>query len=93
MILWVSQDKWHKSMTFGIPLSTSGYFKDRHNEIVEIAHCTFFDKQYEKPMRAIVSQATRADGNVLRAKHKIGQIVDTTIRTNIENKLWEWLFS
>lgn len=79
-------------MTFGIPLSSTRYYSDGHNEAIAIDHCLFFDKKYEKPMRAILSQATRADGNVLIAKHKVGQITDMTIKINIENKLLNWLF-
>ncbi len=92
MILWIDKSKWYSSMTFGIPLSTSRFFTDNHNEAISIAHCVFLDKKYEKPMRAVLSQATRADGNVLLAKHKVGQVTDLAIRANIENKLLNWLF-
>ncbi|MCR4330222.1 MAG: hypothetical protein NUV65_06795 [Candidatus Roizmanbacteria bacterium] len=92
MILWIDKIRWYDSMTFGIPLSTSDFFSDTHNQEIKIEHCIFFDKRYESPMRAVLAQATRTDGNVLLAKHKVGHIADSTIKTQIEEKLWVWLF-
>lgn len=92
MILWIDQSNWYKSMAFGIPLSTTGYFTDSHNQAIKLSDCIFFEKRYEKPMRAILCQATRADGCVIERKHLVGKLTNQVIRNNIENKLFTWLF-
>ena len=92
MILWIDQLNWYNSMTFGIPLSTTKYYTDSFNQAIAISDCVFWNKLFEKPMRAILCQATRADGNVLQAKHRIGQVADRVVRRNIEDKLFKWLF-
>ena len=93
MILWISQNGWYKSMTFGIPLSTSGFYSDNNNQAIAVSDCIFSDKAYEKPMRAILCQATRTDGNVIQTKHLVGQVTDQVVRKAIEDKLFAWLWA
>ncbi len=97
MILWINQTGWYQSMTFGIPLSTTigkyQYVSDNLNQIIDISDCVFFDKAYEKPMRAVICQATRADGNVIQSKHFIGKVTDEALKKQIEDKLFAWLFT
>lgn len=92
LILWVNQDKWFNSMAFGIPLSTSGFYSDTFNHAIKIEDCTFFQKDKEKPMRALIFQATRVDGNVLHSKTLIGKLSSSKVKSEIENKLLEWIF-
>ena len=92
MILWISQKGWYKSMTFGIPLSTTGFYSDNNNQEIKISDCLFLDKGFEKPMRAVLCQATRADGNVIQTKHVIGKITDEVLKKTIEDKLFAWLW-
>jgi len=92
MILWITQKNWYNSMAFGIPLSASRYITDNLNQTVKISDCLFFDKNYEKPMTAILCQATRVDGNIFESKHLVGQITNESVKTNIQNKLFAWLF-
>jgi hypothetical protein len=93
MILWIGQTGWYRSMTFGIPLSTTNYYSDRLNHAIAISNCMFIDKSYEKPMRAVLCQATRADGCVIETKHLVGKITDNVVKQQIEDKLFNWLFS
>lgn len=93
MILWIDKSNWYKSMTFGIPLSTSDFHSDKWNHAINISDCLFFDSKYEKPMRAVICQATRADGNVVSDRTLVGKITDQVTRLKIENKLLDWLFA
>ncbi|MDP3764566.1 MAG: hypothetical protein Q8Q95_03010 [bacterium] len=93
-ILWLDQVSWFKSMAFAIPLSKSGMIEDRFNEIIKISDYTFLhsDITYRVPMRAVICQATRIDGNVLSQNKLIGKITDTNLMNKIENKLLNWVF-
>lgn len=80
-------------MTFGIPLSTSDFHSDNWNHAINISDCLFTDTKYERPMRAIICQATRADGNVISDKAFIGKVTNEVTKSQIENKMLAWLFS
>lgn len=92
MILWIGKTSWYRSMTFGIPLSSSYYISDNLNEMLDINMCIFHDRKYERVMRAVICQSTRVDGNVLRNKDRVGVVNDVLIRKRIEDKLFQWLF-
>ncbi len=81
-------------MTFGIPLSSSSLVDDSHNQCIYLPEYAFVhaDPRYNIPMRAIISQATRVDGNVFNQARLIGNITDLSVRGKIENKLFDWLF-
>lgn len=68
--------------------------EDRFNEIVKINDYTFLhrDITYKVPMRAIICQATRIDGNALSQNKLIGKITDVNLMSKIENKLSNWIF-
>ncbi len=94
VIIWIDQSRWYQSMAFAIPLSASSLLNDSFNHIILLEHYTFEHKDttYNKPMRAIIHQATRIDGNVLSQDKFIGRITDKFLQNTIENKLLEWLF-
>lgn len=94
IIVWLDQRLWHKSMAFGIPLSLTNIIEDPYNHMVLLQHYLFShtDKTYNQPMRAIIHQATRIDGNTLNKDKIIGTITDKITQDAIENKLLDWLF-
>jgi hypothetical protein len=94
ILLWIDKDNWSQSMAFAIPLSTSRLSEDKRNEIIFLNDFRFThkDQKYYKPMRAIISQSTRVDGNVLKERNIIGRVIDKTKQSKIENKLLDWLF-
>lgn len=94
ILLWVGQTKWHESMTFAIPLSASNLINDTHNAIIYLPDYAFLhsDQKYHRPMRAVIHQATRIDGNVLNSKKLIGKITNQILQDQIDNKLLNWLF-
>lgn len=94
IILWIDKIHWFKSMTFGIPLSASKMYDDRYNQIILLSDYTFVhsNNNYHKPMRAVVHQATRFDGNVFRGDMLVGKINNTVIQKKIEDKLLDWLW-
>lgn len=95
IILWLDQDEWFKSMSFGIPLSkTNPAMSDRLNQSILLPHYVFLHKdvKYRQPMRAVISQATRVAGNTFGKQEVIGRITDEIIKEQIETKLFEWIF-
>lgn len=94
VILWKSQSSWHESMSFGIPLSASRLTEDMFNEVISLSDYTYLNKnpKYQKPMRAVITQSSRIDGNLLTEKMLIGKLTNQTIQSKIENKLLSWLF-
>lgn len=96
VILWIDQVDWYQSMAFAIPLSaTNPYTQDLYNEPILLTHYSFLhtDSQYKKPMRAVIHQSTRIDGNVLDKTKIIGKITDTVVQGKIENKMLKWIFN
>lgn len=92
MILWIDKSAWYKSMCFGIPLSTTQYYSDKYNHGILIDDCIFENPNFSKPHRAVISQATRADGNAFQSTSRIGCINNRMVQDEIEKKLLEWVF-
>lgn len=94
ILLWIAQARWHESMAFAIPLSSSNLINNIYNQIIYLPDYAFLhsDPNYKRPMRAVIHQATRIDGNVLNTNRLIGKIVNLTLQSEIENKLLNWLF-
>lgn len=95
IVLWLDQKNWFKSMAFAIPVSTTDVLQqDAFNHVVKLENYSFThsDKKYHQPMRAIVHQATRIDGNVLDTNKLIGKITDVITQQQIEEKLLNWIF-
>jgi hypothetical protein len=94
VLLWIDQSNWYESMTFGIPLSSGRIFENKYNYPVLLTDYTFLhsDGIYNKPMRAVIHQATRIDGNVFRNNMLIGRINNAVVQQNIENRLLDWLW-
>ena len=94
VILWIDQIHWFQSMAFAIPLSKSGMYENKFNEIIKIENYMFLhnDTSYKTPMRAIVCQATRIDGCVISTNRLLGKITDIVLKNKIENKLFNWIF-
>lgn len=93
ILLWIDQSNWFQSMTFGIPLSAKIY-EDKYSHPILLNDYVFLhsDAIYHKPMRAVIHQATRVDGNVFRNDMLIGKINNSVVQYNIENKLFEWIW-
>lgn len=93
IILWLDQTDWFDSMAFAIPLSASKIGNDKYNQVIALNDFLFLhsDKKYERPMRAMIHQATRIDGNVLNRQRLIGKVNNSVLQIQIENKLREWL--
>jgi hypothetical protein len=83
-------------MSFGIPLSSKNLLSnDSFNQLILRDDYTFIhpNQKYKIPMRAVIHQATRIDGNVLNKKWLLGKITNNKIQEIIENKLLNWIFS
>lgn len=95
IILWLDQTFWSQSMAFGIPLSKAKFYSDKVNEGIKLSDYQFLHKNpvYNVPMRAIICQATRIDGNVLSSNRIIGKITSSVSKRSIENKLLDWIFA
>lgn len=95
IILWHDQLKWFRSMTFGIPLSTSRLENDSLNQVVYLSDYQYLfpDNKFQNPMRAIICQASRLDGSALKTNMLIGKLTNSVVQTEIEDKLFSWLFS
>ena len=91
-ILWTNQYDWYNSMAFCIPLSSSRFLFDKMLHGIKIEDCIFYDKSYERPMTAIICQATRVDIKAFDYKPTIAKIVDTLVQEYIEDKLLNWIF-
>lgn len=95
VLLWIDKLNWFESMAFAIPLSTTNsMLENKFNEPISIADYKFIhkDKKYERPMRAMIHQSTRIDGNTLLINEVIGILIDNVKRGKIENKLLNWIF-
>lgn len=94
IILWLDKIFWSQSMAFGIPLSKTNMYSDKFNQIIKLPEYQFThnDLNYKIPMRAVICQSTRIDGNVLQKGSIIGRITDSVLQKNIENKLLNWIF-
>lgn len=94
IILWLDNDYWIESMAFGIPLSSNKIYSNKHNQKILLTDYVFShkDSRYERPMRALIHQATRIDGCVLSKSKIIGTITNSVVKDEIENKLFEWIF-
>jgi len=94
VILWIDQEGWFNSMAFAIPLNKSRIYEDNFNEILLLRDYNFIhsNNNYETPMRAVIHQATRVDGNVLKNKNIIGQVTNKVKQKSIESKLFNWIF-
>lgn len=82
-------------MAFGIPISTTQpLIENKCNQPILLEHYLFLhqDKTYLRPMRAMIHQATRIDGNALSGKKLIGAINDKIVQEKIQTKLFDWLF-
>lgn len=94
ILLWIDQSNWFESMTFGIPLSSVKIYENKYNFPVLLTDYVFLHSNgsYNKPMRAVIHQATRIDGNVFRDDMLIGKVNNVVVQQNIENKLFNWLW-
>ena len=94
ILLWIDKENWFESMTFGIPLSVSKIYENDYNQPIYLSDYTFLhnDRIYHRPMRALIHQATRVDGNVFKQDKIIGKISNNVIKQKIENKLFKWLW-
>ncbi len=94
VLLWLDQSRWYQSMSFAIPLSTSSLRDDLYNKIIRLEDYVFTSDnlKYHQPMRAMIHQATRIDGNVLHASRMIGRVINNTLQKEIEEKLFNWIF-
>lgn len=96
IILWIDQDSWYKSMAFGIPLTRSNpATEDKYNQPIFLPSYSYIykDAKYHAPMRAVITHATRVDGNVFHSRNLIGRITDTLVQRKLDNKMLDWLFS
>lgn len=94
ILLWIDKYDWFQSMTFAIPLSASRVVEDNYNEPILLEDYTFIhkDEKYHRPMRAIIHQSTRIDGNVLNEHRVIGRLINEVRMKKIEDKLFNWVF-
>jgi hypothetical protein len=95
VLLWIDKLNWFESMAFAIPLSTTNsMLENKFNEPIEIKDFNFIhtNKDYFRPMRAMIHQSTRIDGNALPSNEIIGKVTDNVKKEKIENKLFSWIF-
>lgn len=95
IIIWIDQSRWFQNISFAIPLNSSQLFENNYNHIIHLGDYIFShsDRKYQRPMRAIIHQATRVDGNTLSRNLHIGKITNTKVQKQIEDKLFNWIFS
>jgi hypothetical protein len=95
ILLWIDKHNWRESMSFAIPLSSSKLADNDYNEIIYLEDYSFVhkDEKFHRPMRAMIHQATRIDGNVLNSEKVIGRLTNTVKMKRIEDKLFNWIFS
>jgi len=93
VLIWLNQLNWHKSMTFGIPLSRT-YKPDLFNILIKPEHCDFFisSPDIEIARTVAINQATRFSGNTINFSEVFARITDKLIQEDIQNKLNNWLF-
>lgn len=94
VLLWIGQDRWFQSMSFGIPLSTTNIHEGKYEHPIYLNHYQFLHRKKErnKPMRVMITQATRIDGMALKKSELIGKLNDIITQRQIENKLMDWIF-
>jgi hypothetical protein len=94
VLLWIDKYNWRESMAFAIPLSKTNIMENDYNEPIYLPDYDFIhkDKKFNLPMRAMIHQATRIDGNVLKGDKIIGKLTDTVKMHKIEEKLFNWIF-
>jgi hypothetical protein len=95
VILWTGKKDWFESMAFAIPLSTTGLVEGDYRSILLLEDYLFShkDNKYNQPMKVLINQATRIDGNVLSSKKIIGKVTNEKKRAEIEEKLINWIFN
>ena len=85
VLLWIEKLDWFQSMAFAIPLSTTNsMLEDKFNEPIEIKDFNFIhtNEDYLRPMRAMIHQSTRIDGNALPSNEIIGKVTDNIKKKN-----------
>lgn len=94
ILLWIGQDRWFQSMTFGIPLSKTHIHEAKYEHPIYLNQYQFLHTNQNKkmPMRAMITQATRIDGTTLKKSELIGKLTDILVQKEIENKLMGWIF-
>lgn len=92
LLLWIPQINWYNSMSFGIPLSATGFYTDNCNQVINISDCVYLDITQEIPRRAMIAQATRIDIGTFFSFPKKGMVTDIVVQQTIEDKLFNWLF-
>lgn len=94
VLLWLDKSKWFESMAFAVPLSTARIYENNFNEPIYLKDYAFShsNSTRHRPMRAVIHQATRIDGNVLLTRERIGRLTDTVVQRKIEDKLIDWIF-
>lgn len=93
VLIWIDQLNWHKSMAFGIPLS-SIYKPDLFEVLIKPEDCNFLNISQDIVIAraAIINQATRFSGNTINIAKVFGRLIDLVKQEEIHNKLNEWLF-
>ena len=94
ILLWIDKYDWFQSMSFAIPISSSKILENNYNEPILLEDFIFIHKNkiYYRPMRAIIHQATRIDGNILSRNKIIGRLTNEVRMKKIEEKLFNWIF-
>lgn len=95
IILWSNQKYWKESMAFGIPLSkTNPIVENDFNQPILMDDYSYLysNEKYHNPMRALIHQSTRIDGNVLSQHWLLGEITNDIVKQKIDNKLFNWIF-
>jgi hypothetical protein len=93
VLIWIDQLNWHKSIAFGIPLS-SIYKPDLFNVLIKPEECNFLDTTPNIVIArtASISQATRFSANTINITKVFGRLTNSVKQEEINNKLNEWLF-
>lgn len=93
VLIWIDQLNWHKSIAFGIPLS-SIYKPDLFNVLIKPEDCNFLNPLPDIVIArtASINLATRFSGNTINITKVFGILTDLAIQEKINNKLNEWLF-
>jgi hypothetical protein len=93
-ILWIDQDRWVGGMSFAIPVSSSRFYSNDHNEQISLSQITYSTSNInlQRPIRAVIYQATRIDGGAFNTHDVLGKVTDRVVQERIETKLISWLF-
>jgi hypothetical protein len=94
ILLWIDKNNWRDSMAFAILLSASRILENDYNEPIYLSDYKFKHKNniYNRPMRAMIHQSTRIDGNILKKDKIIGKLTNLVKMRKIEDKLFNWMF-